>query len=63
MNWRLSCVGLVMTLIRIKVYGTDQIPELYHFDTDSEAMTWLIQNTDGAIKEITVMEVPPYNEV
>ena len=52
-----------MTLIRVKVYGNDEIPELHHFDTDSEVVTWLIQNTDGIIKEITVMEVPPYNEV
>ena len=49
-----------MTLIRVKVHGTDIIPEYYHFDTDEEAVTWLIQNTDGAIKEITVTEVPPY---
>ncbi len=57
MNWRLSCVGLVMTLIRVKVHGTDIIPEYYHFDTDEEAVTWLVRNTSDCIKEISVSVV------
>lgn len=47
-------------MIQVKVYGGEDSPETYHFDSDGEAMTWLIRNTDGVIKEITVTEVPPY---
>lgn len=48
---------MVMTLIRVKVHGTDIIPEYYHFDTDEEAVTWLVRNTSDCIKEISVSVV------
>ena len=47
-----------MTLIRVKVHGTDVIPEYYHFDTDEEVVTWLVNNTSDSIKEISVSVVP-----
>lgn len=57
MNWRQNWAGWVMTLIRVKVHGTDIIPEYYHFDTDEEAVTWLVRNTSDCIKEISVSVV------
>ena len=41
-------------MIQIRVHGEGSQPDYYHFDTDSDAITWLIANTGGRIREISV---------
>ncbi len=41
-------------MIQIRVHGEGPQPDYYHFDTDNEAVAWLIANTGGCIREISV---------
>ncbi len=43
-------------MIRVTVYGGAN-PEFHHFDSDEDALTWLVRNTSDTIREMSVSVV------